>query len=63
MSFIFKTGKELTVTTKGPGTLTLLSWGSVAKAPSTIGGAPTTCPGTTHYLTSFSHTYTRCAFI
>ena len=63
MSHIFTTGKELVVLTKGPGTLYLLSWASNANSPSTIGGIPTTRSGITPYIISFSHNYTRFAFI
>jgi len=61
---VFAQGQVLTVTTFGPGKLTLLTWsGVVANFGSVIGAKSTNNTGKTRWLISFSHNYTRFAFI
>jgi len=59
---IFVNGQTLVVTTRGTGSLHLLSYQSNAGAPSAVGGIPTANTGVTRFLVSFSHTYERFAF-
>ncbi|KAF6758034.1 mucin-binding lectin 1 [Ephemerocybe angulata] len=60
---LFTTGNEVTVITVGPGKLSLASWGSINSGQSTVGAVTTTNAFLTKWLVSFSHCYTRFAFI
>nr|6ZRW_A Chain A, Mucin-binding lectin 1 [Coprinopsis cinerea]6ZRW_B Chain B, Mucin-binding lectin 1 [Coprinopsis cinerea]6ZRW_C Chain C, Mucin-binding lectin 1 [Coprinopsis cinerea]6ZRW_D Chain D, Mucin-binding lectin 1 [Coprinopsis cinerea]6ZRW_E Chain E, Mucin-binding lectin 1 [Coprinopsis cinerea]6ZRW_F Chain F, Mucin-binding lectin 1 [Coprinopsis cinerea]6ZU2_AAA Chain AAA, Mucin-binding lectin 1 [Coprinopsis cinerea]6ZU2_BBB Chain BBB, Mucin-binding lectin 1 [Coprinopsis cinerea]6ZU2_CCC Ch len=60
---IFHTGSELFIITRGPGKLTLLTWGGLNNLRSVIGAIPTENTGVTKWAVSFSHNYTRFSFI
>ena len=63
MPHIFQSDQQLTVITRGPGTLSLLTWGSNSNAPSVVGAVKTTNTSLTRYLISFSHDFNYYAFI
>ncbi|KAF9465967.1 hypothetical protein BDZ94DRAFT_1252703 [Collybia nuda] len=58
---IFVRGHPLIVTTRGPGKLHLLTHGN-PNLPSCNGSTETKNAGTTRFLISFSHNYTKFAF-
>jgi len=60
---IFLADHCLTVTTKGPGKLSLLTFKGATGLSNVVGAKTTTSPGQTRWLISFSHNYTRFAFI
>ncbi|KAH6907691.1 mucin-binding lectin 1 [Coprinopsis sp. MPI-PUGE-AT-0042] len=59
---IFSSDKQVTVVTRGPGNLSLLTWGSNSGAPADVGAVPTTNAGLTRWLISFSHDFNYWAF-
>jgi hypothetical protein len=63
MSAIFVNGQCLVVTTRGPGKLSLLTYQSNSGGVNVNGSLSTNNPGVTRFLISFSHNYTRFAFM
>ncbi|KAH6911701.1 mucin-binding lectin 1 [Coprinopsis sp. MPI-PUGE-AT-0042] len=62
MSWIFTSKKQLTVITRGPGALSLLSWDNTYNAKdATVGAVRTTNAGLTKWLVSFSHNFQHFA--
>jgi len=60
---IFSADQVLTVTTFGPGKLTLLTYDGLYQLQANIGAKSTTNAGQTRWLISFSHNYNGFAFI
>ncbi|KAF9073337.1 hypothetical protein BDP27DRAFT_1360276 [Rhodocollybia butyracea] len=59
---IFTNGQTLTVTTRGPGNLNLVSYQSNGGIPNVAGATPTTNAGVTRFVISHSYTFERFAF-
>ena len=60
---IFVDGQCLIVTTRGPGKLSLLTYQSNNGGPNVNGSLSTNNAGVTRFMVSFSHNYTRYAFM
>lgn len=60
---IFVNGQCLIVTTRGPGKLSLLTYESNNGGVNVNGSLSTESAGVTRFLISFSHNYTRFAFV
>ncbi|KAH6907685.1 mucin-binding lectin 1 [Coprinopsis sp. MPI-PUGE-AT-0042] len=62
MSNVFASDKQLTVVTRGPGALSLLTWGNIYRdTTSSVGAVRTTNTGLTRWVVSFSHTFLHFA--
>jgi len=63
MSTLFKGDTCVTVTTMGPGKLSLLSHNAISNIHSVVGAKITSNPGKTRWMIGFSHNYQGFAFI